>query len=154
MKSGDISRIQLPEGELLNFLADLATLEWRKYGSRIAQTWNGREHVELPGKLPWVVFRFEQEDEATMKRLEAAVSSYEGRERWLLLAHIRAPLPGTNWMICLERSDLIERLAANANLPIWQYLEREEPGFRDLAFEDFNGLTAHVKRCMATTHSD
>lgn len=148
MTGGDVSRIQLPEGELLNVLDDLGALAWRRYGSRKAQTWNGCEFVEVPIGLPWVAFRFAQEDEATMKRLEAAVSSYEGPERWLLIAHIRAPLTGTNWMVCLERSGLFKRQAANANLPVWQYLERVDPGYLRLAFEDFNGLTAHVKACL------
>lgn len=148
MTGGDVSRIQLPEGELLNVLDDLGALAWRRYGSRKAQTWNGCEFVEVPGGLPWVAFRFAKEDEATMKRLEAAVSSYGGPERWLLIAHIRAPLTGTNWMVCLERSGLFKRQAANANLPVWQYLERVDPGYLRLAFEDFNGLTAHVKACL------
>ncbi|MBV4476981.1 hypothetical protein [Pseudomonas botevensis] len=148
MTDSDISRIQLPEGELLNILEDLGALAWRRYSRRIAHTWNGRELIETPGGQPRVAFRFEKEDDATMKRLEAAVSSYEGFERWLLIAHVREPLPGTNWMICLERSGLHNRLAANANLPVWQYLERTNPGYLDLIFEDFNGLTAHVKACL------
>jgi len=148
MTGGDVLRIQRPEGELLNVLEDLGALAWRRYGSRIAQTWNGREFVDVPGGLPWVAFRFAQEDDATMKRLDAAVSSYEGHERWLLIAHIRDSLPGTNWEICLERTGLLKRQAANVNLPVWQYLERVDPGYLDLAYEDFNGLTAHVKACL------
>jgi hypothetical protein len=54
---------------------------------------NDREFIDVPGDLPWVVFRFVQEDDATIKRLEAADSSYEGTERWLLIAHVRGSHP-------------------------------------------------------------
>ncbi|WP_285432055.1 hypothetical protein [Pseudomonas sp. fls2-241-R2A-110] len=148
MTDCDASRIKHPEGELLNILEELGALAWRRYSPRIAQTWNGRKCVDTPGDLPWVGFRFAQEDDATMKRFEAAVSSYEGLERWLLISHVRESLIGTNWMICLERSGLINRQASNANLPVWQYLERVDPGYLDLAYEDFNGLTIHVRTSL------
>ncbi|MDD0967787.1 MULTISPECIES: hypothetical protein [Pseudomonas] len=148
MAGSDISRIQHPEGELLNILQDLGALDWRRFGPRIAQTWNGREFEDAPGGLPWVAFRFAHEEDAVMKRLEAAVSSYEGLERWLLIAHVRESLPGTNWVVCLERSSLHNRQAANANLPVWQFLEQRNPGYVDLVYEDFNRLTAHVKACL------
>ncbi|QTD35849.1 hypothetical protein [Pseudomonas fluorescens] len=148
MAGSDVSRIQSPEGELLNILQDLSALAWRRYSSRIAQTWNGREFVDAPGGLPWVAFRFEQEDDALMKRLEAAVSSYEGLERWMLNTHVRDSLPGTNWIVCLEHSGLHNRQAANANLPLWQYLEQKNADYLDMLYEDFNRLTAHVKVCL------
>jgi hypothetical protein len=76
---------------------------------------------------PWIASRFAQEDDATIKRLEAAVSSHEGPERWLLIAHVRDSLAGANWMVCHEQSGLLNRQAADANLPVWQYLERKDP---------------------------
>ncbi|WP_422775932.1 hypothetical protein ACOXXE_16460 [Pseudomonas mediterranea] len=152
MTGGDTLRIQHPEGELLNVLEELGALAWRRYGRRRVQTWNGREFVDVPGGLPWVAFRFEQEDDATMKRLEVAVSSYGSPEHWLLIAHVRDSLPGTNWVVCLERAGLLELQAANANLPVWQYLERVDPGYLDFIYEDFTGLTVHVKACLDLHH--
>ncbi|MNR13372.1 hypothetical protein D3C85_1297760 [compost metagenome] len=66
-----------------------------------------------------------------MEHVETAVSSFQGLERWLRIAHVRESLPNTNWMVCLKRSGLHNRQAANANLPAWRYLERKSPGYSD-----------------------
>ncbi|HEX4550106.1 hypothetical protein [Pseudomonas sp.] len=46
MTRSDVLQIQRPEAELLNIVGELGALAWRRFSSRIAQTWNGREFEE------------------------------------------------------------------------------------------------------------
>ena len=143
------ARVQRPEGELLNIVGALGPLAWRKYRPRWVGAWDGHQFVDVPGGFPWVVFRFVDEDAQVMRRLHEAVASYEGLERWLLLAHVRDPLPGTNWTVCAERSALLERQAAEQEMELWAYLEQLQPGYSQRIFEDFSRLTEHVRQCLS-----
>ncbi|MBD9515035.1 hypothetical protein NK553_04090 [Pseudomonas sp. ZM23] len=144
-------RISAPEGDLLNVLEDISSLEWRRYQQRSPEVWlNGRfEKIERPEYPPYISFRFEHESQAVIARLKDSLLSYGGKIKWLLVEHKRDSLPGTNWMVCPEKMVEVREEAAQAGISTGQYLAQYEPEFGPAAYDDLVGLTEHIRRAFS-----
>ncbi|ABR84273.2 MULTISPECIES: hypothetical protein [Pseudomonas aeruginosa group] len=135
---------------LLDFIESLGETEWRKC---VNSQYTNKEHgvwviKDQSGHPPIVSFRFKEEDLTVISRLRVAIESYQGKIKWALDEHKRDGLPGTNWTITPNRLLEVWDRARELNLAPNQYMEKYEPDFGPIAYEDILGLTEHIRRAF------
>ncbi len=140
---------------LLEVIEALGETEWRKGSS---SEYVAREHglwvlKKQPHTVPTVSFRFKLEDPQVIKVLSLAIACYCGEISWVLTEHQRATLPGTNWTIEPFRVGEILEAAKAEGVTVGEYLFKYECNFASIAFEDLNGLTAHIKKILGLNYS-
>jgi hypothetical protein len=139
--------ISAPEGALLNLIESLGGLAWRKYQQRYPQAWidNKFQIVDDSSRPPFISFRFEKEDEALIAKIKGALENYKGSVEWVLGEHKRAPLPGTNWVICPKRFWEIKSTALDSGMSVGEYMAKHDPNFGPMAYEDLDRLTVYFR---------
>jgi hypothetical protein len=109
--------------ELLELIEQLGDLEWARFEAR-QPTFTTRLSTTVEDRSthpPYASFRFKAESSELIQRIQAAVLSYEGPIAWSMSSHVRAPLPGTNWVIQPKfAADSVEK-ASQLRLPLWRY---------------------------------
>ena len=140
-------KIENDEGRLLNVIADIGDLEWRKYRQRYPDVMVGSkmQREDYSAFLPFIAFRFKYIRESDIEKLRSAVEGYKGRMSWSLVGNAREGLPGTNWMIAPTRLWEVSDCASKSNLPAAVYLSIHEPALGPAAYEDLVGLTEYVR---------
>lgn len=135
------------EGLLLNTIAQLGDLEWRKYRSRYPEVFvEGRfQHKDMSAYPPFWSFRFKCENNVVVNSLMSIVDEYDGHVRWVMSGRPRDGLPGTNWIICPEFVDLVKGKANDSGLGAEEYIAKNFPGFGPVAYSDADGLNAYVR---------
>lgn len=139
-------KIENEEGQLLNVIADIGALEWRKYRQRFPEVWVGNEirredHSAFP---PFIAFRFKCVAKDKIDKLRVAVDGYKGALPWSFVGRSRENLPGTNFMIAPTR--LLEASECGmTNMAAAVYLSIHEPLLGPLAYEDLVGLADHIR---------
>jgi hypothetical protein len=140
-------KIENQEGLLLNVIADIGVLEWRKYQQRFPEVKVGNEmrredHSGLP---PFIAFRFKFISEDAIDKLRATVEGYKGALSWSFVGRSREGLPGINWMIAPSRLWEVEECAFKSNISAAVYLSIHELLLGPLAYKDLAGLTEHIR---------
>lgn len=140
-------KIENEEGRLLNVIADIGALEWRKYQQRFPEVMVGNEmrredHSAFP---PFIAFRFKCIGKDDIDKLRFAVEGYKGALPWSLFGRSRENLPGINWMVAPTRLWEVSECALKANMTAAVYLSIHEPLLGPLAYEDLVGLAEHVR---------
>jgi hypothetical protein len=143
-------QISAEEGQLLNLLDTLSELEWRKFQSRrVKVSIEGQqEEIDRSSWPPFISFRFKNEDHFLIDKLQGAVQIYKGRVTWVMVAHQRDGLPGTNWMICPKEMWEVRELSLQSGMSAGQYMSENHPDFGSSAYDDLKGLTEHIKKCF------
>lgn len=135
------------EGELLNILHELNALECRKYRQRNPKVWKGDrfEREDRTRYPPYIVFRFEKENEYIVSALDEIIGSYVGFISWALIGCKRYAHPGMNWVVEPVYIKEVEAKAQSLGLSSENYLAEYEPEFSPIAFEDLVGLTEYIR---------
>jgi hypothetical protein len=136
------------ESALLDLIESLGSLAWRKYKQRYPQAWidNKFQTVDASGEPPSVSFRFEKEDPELIASIKSSLEGYSGNVDWVLVSHDRAPLPGTNWLICPRRCWEVKHAALNAGMPVGEYMAKHDPSFGPMAYADMEMLTLYLSK--------
>lgn len=133
--------------DLLNLIEKLDETEWQKCSN---SQYEIKEHglfviKDQSSIPPSVCFRFKNEKEEIIERLKSIVNSYHGKVAWKVHGRQRDGLPGFNW--CIEPLKVIEATdtAHQLKLSPKQYIEKIDPEFGPIAYEDLIGLTEHIR---------
>jgi hypothetical protein len=148
VNKSNITRIENPEGEILNILEDTSPLIWRRYQARISQVWvqNHWERRDRSDRPPYVSFRFENEDEDLIRIIKEAVNSFDGNLKWVINEHKRIDLPGTNRSITPSRFAEVREIATQSKMSADDYLAKYEPELGPLAYDDLPRLAEHIRK--------
>lgn len=149
-------QISAEEGQLLNLLDRLGELEWRKFQSRRVKvvTEGHQEEVDRSSWPPFISFRFKNEDQLLIDKLQNAVQVYKGYVTWIMVAHQRDDLPGINWMICPKAMWEVRELALQGGVSAGQYMAENQPDFGSSAYDDLKGLTQHMEKYFKNENGD
>lgn len=144
------SRIDLPEGDLLNVIEDLSPLVWRRYRSRVQRVLVDNRFIDIDRSdvPPFVAFRFASDDNEVIDRLSYVVDSYVGKLKWAMEGRQRRSLPGINWIICTSRMSEVLSMALDQEMSPGDYLAKTEPALGPVAYEDMVDLTRHVRKAF------
>ena len=107
--------------------------------------WDSQDGGLLYIPPPYVSFRFVADESGVVDKLQAAIDSYKGKVKWVMVAHQREGLPGINWMICPRRIQEASSLAKNFDMTAGQYLAETEPEFGPIAYDDFAKLEEYLR---------
>ncbi|WP_425318182.1 hypothetical protein [Pseudomonas nitroreducens] len=145
-----IPEIKYESSPLLDFIESLGETEWRKcvniqYSVREQGEWVIKDQSGHP---PRVSFRFRDEDGSIISRLKVAIESYHGRVKLVLDEHKRDGLPSTNWTITPSRLIEVWDRARELDLAPNQCMDKYEPEFGLIAYEDIIDLTDHIRRAF------
>ncbi|MBN6112952.1 hypothetical protein [Xanthomonas bonasiae] len=151
-----VKKIEVAEGDLLNFIYEISPLEWRKYQQRYPKVWVGDhfEKVDRSEYPPYISFRFEDEREVIIERLKQSIEKYSGKVSWVLNEHRREGLPGVNWTIGPSRLWEVKEQALKLGLTPAEYLAQYEPEFGPVAYSDLEGLAEHIRSAFPDVAGD
>lgn len=146
-------KIESDEGHLLNVVADIGNLEWRKYRQRYPDVVVGGklQREDHSAFLPFIAFRFKSVRDSDIEKLRCVVESYKGALSWSLVGRAREGLPGINWMIAPSRLLEANELALGLSMTAADYLSVYEPLLGPAAYEDLMGLTEYVRSEFSTS---
>jgi len=139
-------KIENDEGRLLNVIAEIGVLEWRKYQQRFPEVMVGNkmQRQDRSAFLPFIAFRFKNVREVDVEKLKRVVENYKGALLWSMVGRQREGLPGTNWMIAPSRLWEVSECALKSNMTAAAYLSIHEPSLGPAAYEDLVALTEYV----------
>lgn len=135
--------------ELYDVISKLGDIEWRRIPSRYPtfKFKNTPEFSEDRSFLPPATsFRFANENNEIIMLLEKAVKSYKGMLKWILISQQKEYGKGVNRCILPEYVNNKRDFAwAEFQLTVDKYMEKYEPDFGPVAYEDLIGLASHVR---------
>lgn len=134
--------------ELYEVIDKLGDIEWRRIPSRYPVfKFKGKPEFteDRSTRPPATSFRFAEENNDIIALLENAVKSYDGRLKWVLISRKKEYGNGINRCVLTEHVNKIKDYAwSEFKLTPEQYIEKYEPDFGKLAYEDLVGLAEHV----------
>jgi hypothetical protein len=133
--------------ELLDFIVSLGELEWARFENRFFKGIPEAriEPEDRSSRPPYTQFRFKLEDPQVVDKLKRIVASYSGELSWVMTAHDRTPLPGTNWMICPRIVEDRREEASKLKMTVAAFFEQRFPEFGPKAYCDLLGLVEHIR---------
>lgn len=135
--------------ELYDVISKLGEIEWRRIPSRYPsfKFKNMPEFSEDRSSVPPATsFRFANENDEVIILLGKAVKSYHGALKWILISQKKEYGKGTNRCILPEYVNKKRDYAwSEFQLTIDKYMEKYEPDFGPVAYEDLVGLASHVR---------
>ncbi|WP_162932214.1 hypothetical protein [Solimonas sp. K1W22B-7] len=135
--------VELAKGdEIANLLREVCALDWIRNSFSVAsfRTKEGETIEDRSTEPPYTSFRLSEENEAQIKKIDAAISSYRGRVEWTLVRRDRSPHIGINWVICPQLTIDKEAEAKKNGLTVQQYFKKFMPEFGVLAYQDMADL--------------
>ena len=139
--------------ELLDFIEQLDDVAWFKFESRypiISIKGCETRNEDRSSRPPYTSFRFRKKNPNIISRLKAAVENYDGSIRWVMETYQRSSFPDTeNCIIYPEKLAAISHLAISANTTPGQYMEKIDPSFGPLAYENLGRLTQYLRLMFA-----
>lgn len=141
---------------LLNLIGLLGETEWQKCINSKYKILEHGVYVEKNQSQspPFVCFRFKKENSEIIQRLKLSVENYQGKISWIMRGRMREGLPGINWCIEPKRVEEVKNLADGIGLSPDEYIEKLEPNFGPVAYEDLIGLTEHIRSAFSDILSD
>jgi hypothetical protein len=133
--------------EIIRLLSDRLELEWRKCSSRTAVSLTGIEKDDSKAP-PFASFRFKREDARVVNALRECVSAFRGTVPWIMFPHDRAPLRGTNWVICPKICQDLEDEALRVGLSPFDYVATKRPDVGPLAYTDVKPLAESIRATL------
>jgi hypothetical protein len=135
--------------ELLEFVKTLGDLEWAKFQARRPViVMEGSTTVEdRSAHPPFTSFRFKNEDDAVIRKLQWVIAAYHGQVAWKMVHHDRSPLLGKNWTISPQVVEDLREEASSLGVPVWTICAQRMPEFGPTAYRDLLRLVEHVKAC-------
>lgn len=135
--------------ELYDVISKLGDIEWRRIPSRYP-TFKFKNTPEFSedrsSRPPATSFRFSNENDEIITLLEKAVNSYNGMLKWVLISQKKEFGKGFNRSILPEYVNEKRNFAwSKFQLAVDKYMEKYEPDFGPIAYEDLVGLAMHVR---------
>jgi hypothetical protein len=131
--------------KIVALLERYAELDWAKTISRNPTIEGIGTSSDQSEHSPYVIFRLKNENNKLIELVRDAIETFRGRLAWVLVAHDRAPLPGTNWTICPKVTIDIATEAENANLSRRDYIRLRMPEVGPKAHDDLLDLFYHLQ---------
>ncbi|AIR62533.1 hypothetical protein LH23_18285 [Cedecea neteri] len=135
--------------ELYDVISKLGDIEWRRIPSRYP-SFKFKSTPEFSedrsSRPPATSFRFSNENDQIIALLEKAVNSYCGILKWTLISQKKEFGEGVNRCILPEYVNKKRDFAwSEFQLTADKYMEKYEPDFGPIAYEDLVGLAMHVR---------